>query len=382
MSTILDRARATAAPAGAESRQREDSLGCTIATFEIRYRQYLDPAGRLVGAPPPLARDRTALVALYRAMVLTRIFDAKAISLQRTGQLGTYPSCQGQEAVAVGLASAMAEDDVLLPTYREQGAQLWRGVTMTEILQFWVGDERGSDYAVPRQDFPINIPIASHAVHAAGVATAMKLRGESRAAVCVLGDGATSQGDFYEAINVAGVWRLPVVFVVSNNQWAISVPRAKQTAAETLAQKAVAAGFTGEQVDGNDIIAVRVATEEAIAGARAGGGPALIEALTYRLGDHTTADDAGRYRGEAEVSRQWARDPIARLRSYLGASGWWSKEDEERLLADTKAEVEAAKDAFLAVPPAPPTAMFDHLFETLPASLAGQRDRVAGGNDG
>ncbi len=354
----------------------------TIATFEVNYRQYLDPSGRAGGELPPFAEDREALLPLYKAMVLTRVFDAKAISLQRTGQLGTYASCQGQEAVTVGLASAMADDDVLFVTYREQGAQIWRGVTLTELFQFWGGDERGSNYSEPRRDFPVCVTIAAHAGHAVGVATAMKLRKEPRVAVCALGDGATSKGDFYEAVNLAGVWRLPVVFVVSNNQWAISMPRHAQTAAETLAQKAIAGGFEGVQVDGNDVIAVREAAEQAIERARADGGPGLIEALTYRLGDHTTADDASRYRKKEEVSAQWAKDPIPRLRAYLGGKGWWSKKDEEGLIAECKAKVEAATRDYLAITPEPPTAMFDHLFETLPASLAWQRKSAAGGSNG
>lgn len=359
-----------------------DPATSTVATFEIRYSRFLDETGEAVAPLPAFAKDREALVRLYRAMRLTRTFDAKAITMQRTGQLRTYPSCQGQEAVGVGVASAMTDEDVLFPTYREQSAQLWRGVTMVELLQFWGGDGRGSDFAVPRQDFPISITIASHALHATGVATAMKLRGESRAAVCMLGDGATSKGDFYEALNVAGVWHLPVVFVVTNNQWAISVPRSAQSAAKTLAQKAIAAGFGGEQVDGNDVIAVHQATKDAIARARAGEGPFLIEALTYRLGDHTTADNAGRYRDAEEVSAQWRNEPLVRLRNYLDAQGWWSKTDEEQLLAEAKAEVDAAQETFLALTPEAPAAIFDHCHATWPSSLDAQRRLILGDKNG
>jgi pyruvate dehydrogenase E1 component alpha subunit len=353
-----------------------------VAAFEIRYRRYLDPKGRLVGPPPPLAEDAGTLRALYEAMALARAFDMKAISLQRTGELRTYPSCQGQEAIGVGVGSAMAADDVLLPTYREQGAQLWRGVTLTELMLYWAGDERGSNYAVPRRDFPVSVPIASHCVQAVGVATAMKLRKEPRVAVCTLGDGATSEGDFYEAINLAGAWHLPVIFVVSNNQWAISMPRSAQTATPTLAQKAIAGGFGGEQIDGNDIIAVRVAVEEALERARAGEGPSLIEALTYRLGDHTTADDARRYREEKDVSAQWANDPLARIRAYLGARGWWSKDDEEALVQSCKQRLDAAQKEFLAMPPQPVTDMFDYQFAELPVSLARQRAAYEGDDNG
>ena len=355
--------------------------GTIVAQFHIRYRQFLDPEGQLLPHPPALATDPETLRALYRGMVMARAFDLKAIALQRTGELRTYPSCQGQEAIAVGLASAMQADDVLLPTYREQGAQIWRGVTLTELMLYWAGDERGSNYAVPRRDFPVSVPIASHTIQAAGVATAMKLRHEKRVAVCTIGDGATSEGDFYEAVNLAGVWKLPLVFVVSNNQWAISMPRDAQTAAQTIAQKALAGGFSGEQVDGNDVIAVRVAMEEALHKAREGGGPTLIEALTYRLGDHTTADDATRYRIEEEVSKQWAKDPIARLRTYLGNQGWWTKADEEALAGDCKARLEAAQAEFLAMPPQPVTDMFDYLFADLPRALETQRESYAEAGD-
>ncbi|MGH6915368.1 MAG: thiamine pyrophosphate-dependent enzyme, partial [Geminicoccales bacterium] len=227
-----------------------------VASFEIRYTRFLDPAGRAVGRLPRFAEDAAALIPLYRGMVRTRRFDAKAIALQRTGRLGTFASSLGQEAVVVGLASAMRADDVLLPSYRETGAQLWRGVSLEELLLYWGGDERGSDFKGPRHDFPVSVPVASHCLHATGAAYAFKILREPRVAVCVCGDGATSNGAFYEAINCAGAWRVPAVFVVSNNQWAISVPRGAQTGAGTLAQKAIAAGIPGEQVDGNDVIAV------------------------------------------------------------------------------------------------------------------------------
>ena len=352
------------------------------AKFEVRYRQFVDPAGRPVAEVPPFALDRGAMVALYRAMTLTRQFDAKAVSLQRTGQLGTFPSSLGQEASTVGLAAAMHADDVLLPTYREHGALLWRGVTFVEMFLSWSGDERGNAYSGPREDFPPAIPIATQATQAAGVASAMMLLGQKRCAVCVLGDGATSKGDFYEAMNLAGVWQLPVVFVANNNRWAISVPIESQTACETLAQKAIAGGFEGEQVDGNDVVAVRHAVGEAVERARAGGGPSLVETLTYRLSDHTTADDATRYRPDEEVSAAWPNDPLARVRAYIGDAGWWSKSDEESLITEAKETIERAVEAYLATPPQPPTAIFDSLYETLPASLFRQRAMVEGDGNG
>ena len=347
-----------------------------VASFDIEYTRFLGPAGCSTQPLPLSAQDRNTLVDLYRAMVLTRTFDAKAIALQRTGQLGTYASSLGQEAVAVGVGAAMRPEDVLLPYAREHGAQLLRGVTLTELFLYWGGDERGSDFKGPREDFPISIPVGSHVPHTAGVALAFKLRGEPRVAVCVSGDGSTSKGDFYEGINLAGVWQLPAVFVVTNNQWAISVPRSSQTAAETLAQKSIAAGFGGEQVDGNDIVAVRQAVAEALANARQGGGPRLIEAITYRLSDHTTADNASRYRDDEIVSQHWQDDPIARLRKHLSDEHGWSKEEEEAVLASCSSDVERAAEEYLATPVQPADAIFRYMYQKLPADLASQRTSI------
>jgi 2-oxoisovalerate dehydrogenase E1 component alpha subunit len=342
------------------------------AKFEISFTQYLDAAGEPTGPLPEFAHASDQLIALYRAMVLNRTFDAKAIALQRTGRLGTYASSLGQEAVGVGVAAAMRPDDVLVPSFREHGAQLWRGVTLKELFLYWGGDERGNDFAGPRQDFPNCVPVASHAPHATGVALAFRLRGEKRAAVCVFGDGATSKGDVAEALNMAGAWQAPAVFVVANNGWAISVPRAKQSAAETLAQKAIAAGIVGEQVDGNDVIAVRAVIERALERAREGRGPSLIEALTYRLSDHTTADDASRYRDDTEVSGHWAAEPVARLRNHLAHHHSWDKDKEEALLQECSHAVDQAADDYLATPPLPQAATFEHTYARVPADLAEQ----------
>ncbi len=344
-----------------------------VERFAIEFSRFIAADGKALRDLPEFAGERATLIELYRWMVLTRSFDAKAISLQRTGRLGTYASSLGQEAVTIGTAHAMRPEDVLLPSFREHGAQLLRGVKLEELFQYWGGDERGSDFAGPREDFPVSIPVGSHAAHAAGAALAFKLRKEPRVAVAMFGEGATSKGDVYEAMNVAGAWALPVVFIVTNNQWAISLPRSAQTAADTLAQKAIAAGFEGLQVDGNDVVAVRDAAATALAKARAGGGATLIEALTYRLGDHTTADDASRYRDDAEVGRHWKQEPVARLRNYLTAAHGWSKDEEQALLESCAAEVEQSVDAYLAKPLEPPEAMFDHLYATLPTALAKQR---------
>ena len=340
---------------------------CTVSPTRV-----LDAEGHVVSPLPAFANDVNALISLYRAMVLTRTFDAKAVALQRTGRLGTYASSLGQEAVAVGVAAAMRKNDVLLPSFREHGAQLWRDVSLEELFLYWGGDERGNDFKGPREDFPNCVPVGSHAPHAVGVALAFRLRNEARAAVCVFGDGATSKGDVAEALNMAGVWRVPAVFVVNNNGWAISVPVAKQSAAPTLAQKAVAAGIPGAQVDGNDVVAVRAAVELALSRAHAGNGPSLIEALTYRLSDHTTADDASRYRDDAEVSQHWPLEPLLRLRNYLSRLGTWDKDREEALLRDCSQEVERAAAAYLEFAKQPLQSMFQHTYAQLSSDLAEQ----------
>ncbi len=345
-----------------------------VARFEIHYTQFLDPSGHLcdTSAPAELL-DVESLRSAYRLMLLTRGFDAKAIALQRTGQLGTYASCLGQEAIGAAVGLAMRPEDVLFPTYREQAAQLARGVKMSELLLYWGGDERGSNFSEAREDFPVCVPIGTQTSHAVGAAAAFRLRRQPRVAVSMCGDGATSRGDFYESLNLAGVWRLPAVFVVSNNQWAISVPRRIQSACDTLAQKAIAAGIPGLQVDDNDVIAVRAAITEALRRARDGDGATLIEAITYRLQDHTTADDASRYRSDQEVSEAWKLDPISRLRAYLAGTGAWSKSDEESLIADCAERVEAAVVDYLATAREGAEAMFDNLYDRLPTQLDEQR---------
>jgi pyruvate dehydrogenase E1 component alpha subunit len=371
-------------PADVSLRLASESPPSEVAAqFEVRYTRILDAEGRARAPLPEPFSDPRALVSMYEEMLALRLFDAKAVALQRTGRLGTYPSCLGQEATAVALGRTMAREDVLLGTYRETGTMLARGVRMSEILLYWSGDERGSAYSgpdAPKEDFPICVPIATHAPQAVGVAYAMKLKREPRVAVCVLGDGATSKGDFYEALNGAGVWQLPLVFVVVNNEWAISVPRSAQTRAQTLAQKAIAAGIPGEQVDGNDIVATHSVLERVLAKARDGGGPHVVEALTYRLHDHTTADDATRYRTAEEVERAKRLDPLARLKAYLMRERLWTEAQEAAAREAHNTRVEKAVAEFLAVPPRAPESMFEHLFAELPAALHEQRDAVRGAN--
>jgi pyruvate dehydrogenase E1 component alpha subunit len=346
----------------------------TVAEFRIVHECLLDAHGKALGELPHFAHDRDEMLRMYRMMTLVRAFDAKAVNLQRTGQLGTYASCLGHEATHVGVGAALAAEDVLAPVYREYGTQLWRGVTMREILLYWGGDERGNDFAGPRGDFAWCVPIATQTLHAAGAAMAFKIRGEARCALSYVGDGGTSEGAFYEALNLAGAKALPVVFVVVNNGWAISVPVAAQTAAKTLAQKAIAAGIPGVQVDGNDVIAVRHVVAEALAEARAGRGPRLIEALTYRLSDHTTADDATRYRSSSEVAQAWALEPLVRLRAFLVRVGFWDAEREQQLLAECGRQVDAAVAEYLSTARPATDAMFDHLFATPPKHIREQRE--------
>ncbi|MCX7900086.1 MAG: thiamine pyrophosphate-dependent enzyme, partial [Methylocystis sp.] len=274
------------------------------------------------------------------------------------------------------VATAMAPEDVLTPSYRDHAAQFLRGMTMAECLLYWGGDERGNDYATSRLDFPCCVPVATQVPHAVGAAYAFKLRKEKRVVVCFVGDGGTSNGAFYEALNMAGVWKTPLVVVINNNRWAISTPRELESASETLAQKGVAAGVEGRQIDGNDVLAVYCAAQQAIEKARIGDGPTLIEAVSYRLGDHTTADDATRYRDPEIVRAEWAREPIARLRTYLTRTGLWTKEKETALLAECADEIERAVKTYLATPAPKSDAMFDHLYATLPPSLAPQRDEA------
>lgn len=347
------------------------------ASFEIEYLQYLGPDGKLVRKDlPAFAKDLDLMVGLYKLMVSTRVFDAKSIALQRTGKLGTYASCLGHEAAHVGIGSAMKPEDVLAPSYREYGAQLYRGVQPREVYMYWGGDERGNDYQKEpaRHDYAWSVPIGTQCLHAAGSALAFKIRSEKRVAVCTIGDGGSSKGDFYGAINIAGAQQLPMVAVIVNNQWAISVPRKIQSGAKTLAQKGIAAGLPSVQVDGNDIIAVRKAMEDALDRARRGDGASVIEAVTYRLGDHTTADDARRYREDAEVKDAWTKDPVKRLRIYLEAQKAWNEDKEKAWLAECDEWMDNEINAYLETKNQPVTAIFDYTFAEVPADLARQRE--------
>ena len=345
-----------------------------VATFEITYTQFLDEHGKAQKELPEFAADADEMARMYRYMHLTRVFDRRCINLQRTGQVGTIASSHGHEAAQIGVAAAMRPEDVLAPSYREHGCVIWRGVRMSQLLAVWGGDERGHDWDGPRHDFPYCVPIATQCLHAAGAALAFRMRGDEACAVALCGDGATSEGAFYEALNAAGAMKLPVLFLVTNNRYAISMPVEGQTAAGTLAQKAIAAGIPGEQVDGNDLIAVRNASEIALRRARSGGGASLIEALSYRLADHTTADDATRYRDGEEVEQAARRAPLHRMKRFMAERFGWTDEQEEALIGELEAEVEKEVEAYLATPRPKIEDIFEHQFASMPASLAAQRE--------
>ena len=344
------------------------------AQFQIDYLQYIGPDGNAVRDDlPEAARDTERLLELFKQMLFVRTFDTKAVALQRTGKLGTYASCLGHEATHVGIGASTLPEDTFAPSYREYGAQFMRGVRPREVLLYWGGDERGNDFAVPRHDFSWCVPISTQCLHAAGAALAFKLRGEQRIAVSTCGDGGSSKTDFYAALNSGGAYSLPLVLCVINNGWAISVPRSAQTGAQTLAQKGIAGGTFCLQVDGNDLIAVLEAMRIATERARSGQGTSVLEFVTYRLGDHTTADDARRYRQDAEVKSAWERDPIPRMRTWLTARGLWSEAEETAWKEECGRLVDIEVNAYLETPVQPVEAMFDYLYADPPPELLAQR---------
>jgi pyruvate dehydrogenase E1 component alpha subunit len=348
----------------------------TIAEFKVDYVQVMDETGNVDKKLMP-ALSQKQIIQMYEQMVIIRAFDVKAVALQRQGRMGTYAAFLGQEATQVGSALALEKDDWLIPTYRESGAMIARGYPMHMVYQYWAGDERGHALKGPPYVLPISIPVSSQCLHAAGIGMALSIQKKKSIALGFLGDGATSKGDFHEAANFAGVYKSPTIFLCCNNQWAISVPRKKQTAAETLAQKAIGYGFEGIQVDGNDVFAVYSAVMDAAKKARAGKGPTLIEAFTYRLSDHTTSDNAGRYRTEAEVAEWKKKDPILRLENYMVREGMWTDKDEAALQEKAKKLVEEAVAKMEAVPAPKPSDMFTSMYGELTPELREQMEKLS-----
>ena len=323
---------------------------------------------------PDLTEDE--LVEMYRYMKLARHFDQRAVSLQRQGRMGTYPPLSGQEGAQIASAFALDDEDWLFPSYREHGASLVRGLSLKRTLLYWMGHEAGNAIPEEANIFTVSVPIATQVCHATGAAWASKLQGGDEAFICHFGDGATSEGDFHEGLNFAGVFDTPNVFFCNNNQWAISVPRERQTASETLAQKAEAYGFEGVQVDGMDPLAVYEVTKRAVEKAKDPGEgelrPTLIEAVQYRFGAHTTADDPSVYREEEEVEQWKAKDPIPRMETFLLENGYLDTEGVEAIEGSVKDEVAEAIDEAESVARPEPEEIFKHVYEGMPDRLREQ----------
>ncbi|MDI3256509.1 MAG: pyruvate dehydrogenase (acetyl-transferring) E1 component subunit alpha [Kyrpidia sp.] len=337
----------------------------------------LNEDGSVVGRVPDLPEDR--FIDMYRAMVLARTFDERALNLQRQGRIGTYAPFSGQEAAQIGSFAALEKDDWVFPSYREWAGLIYHGFPMDRALLYSMGHPAGAQAPPDLRVFPVQIVIASQLLHAVGAGWACQLRGERSVAAAFFGDGATSEGDFHEALNMASVFRVPVIFFCQNNGWAISVPVSHQMRSATVAQKAVAYGIDGVRVDGNDVLAVFEVMHRAVEQARSGGGPMLIEAVTYRLGPHTTADDPTRYRDEAEW-KQWReqRDPIHRYRKFLEKRGLWDEEKESALREESRRSVDDAVLRAESHPKADPSAVFDHVYGSIPPDLARQKNDLMG----
>ncbi|MGB9005981.1 MAG: pyruvate dehydrogenase (acetyl-transferring) E1 component subunit alpha [Candidatus Aminicenantales bacterium] len=315
---------------------------------------------------------------IYSLMVLTRAADQKAVKLQRQGRLGTYAPGLGHEACQVGTAFAFHKEDWAFPYFRDLGLYLTLGYPLADYYLYWMGNEAGMRTPEGLNLFPLAIPVASQIPHSVGAGLGARLQKKPIAVVCTFGDGATSEGDFHEALNFAGVFRTPNVFVCYNNQWAISTPRSRQTASATIAQKALAYGFPGVAVDGNDVLAVLAVVREARERARRGDGPTLIEALTYRMGHHTTSDDASKYRPEAEVKEWEKKDPLLRFQATLKVKGLWNAKFESDLQERAAREVEEAVSRAESVPPPAAEDIFVHTFKEMPPQLQEQLAALKG----
>jgi len=344
-----------------------------LEEFSVKRLEVLDENANLDGEMEPQLSEEQ-LVGMYRSMLLARAGDERMLKLQRQGRIGTFGPSNGQEACVVGAATAMGENDWFVPAFRELGGRLVRGENLASQMVYYNGFEEGT--VRPDGDgrmLPTSVIVGAQTLHGVGIAYAMKYRKEKAAVVVFLGDGATSQGDFHEAMNFAAVWQVPVVFFCQNNQWAISIPRAKQTKSNTIAQKAIAYGMPGVQVDGNDILATYAATKEALERAYEGNGPTLIEGVTYRLTMHTTADDPKKYRTEDEVEIWRAREPLIRFRKYLENKGFWNDERQSAIDEEIKKQVDEAVQEFESQTEFKPDAPFDHVFGTSHEIIEEQR---------
>ena len=337
-----------------------------IDSFHVRRLEILDEKGDADIALMP-SLSEAYIRRMYELLVLSRTFDQFALNLQREGRLGTYASILGQEASQIGSAFALEKTDWIFPSFREMGVYLTLGYPMHMLFQYWGGDERGIHSPDNLNIFPVCIPVGTQIPHAVGAAMAVKYRKNKIAVVAYFGDGGTSKGDFHEGLNMAGIFKLPVIFICQNNQWAISVPRENQTASKTLAQKAYGYGFEGVQVDGNDIFAVYKASYDALKKAKDGGGPTFIECVTYRMSDHTTADDATRYRTKEEVETWRPKDPLLRLRLFMEKNGLWTKQYQKDVEEESRDAVSGAVKLAESAEPPKPEDMFAYTYGTLTA---------------
>jgi pyruvate dehydrogenase E1 component alpha subunit len=339
-----------------------------IESFHVKRLDILDEHGNVDESLAPSLSD-DELKKMYELLVLSRTFDQRALNLQREGRIGTFPSMMGQEASQIGSALAAEKSDWIFPSFRESGVYITMGFPMHSLVQYWSGDERGMKIPEGLNIFPLCIPVGTQIPHAVGAAMAAKYRKDRVAVLVYFGDGGTSRGDFHEGLNMAGVFKLPVVFLCQNNQWAISVPREQQTASRTIAQKAYAYGFDGIQVDGNDVLAVFKATKDAVRKAKDGGGPTLIECFTYRIADHTTSDDASRYRPKEELEMWKAKDPLLRMRLFMKKKNLWSEAYQKEVEARSTAAVDEAGKKAEAIAPPDPKDMFTYTYASLTQRL-------------
>jgi pyruvate dehydrogenase E1 component alpha subunit len=344
-----------------------------FSPLEDKMFQVMDNDGKIVHPEYMPEIDGQRLVKAYKDMLFARTADLMAVSYQRQGRMYTYPPNFGQEAIAGAMAVVMRENDWLVPAFRELGAWLAKGATLKEIFLYFMGYEEGTVFRNAKNILPISVPIASQYQHAAGLGYSIKYKNEDSVVYAVVGDGGTSEGDFSEAINFAAVWEAPVVFLVQNNQYAISVPFRMQTRSINIAVKAYAFGIPGLKVDGNDIFAMIKAFQVAQEHARSGKGPVLIEAVTYRRGSHTTSDDPTKYRTKEEEEAMAKTDPLDRLRKYLVSHNLYDPSQEEELIAQYKKEVDRQFEEAENYPPYPLEDVFKYTYVELPDDLRQQQ---------
>ncbi len=311
---------------------------------------------------------------LYKQMMLARKFDEKAFALQRRGEISTYAPHKGQEAAQIGAMFALNDEDWMVPSFRETAAFIARGAPLEKIFRRWMGDANGQKGLADLNTLPVAIPVGTQNLHVAGLGMAMEKRGDDKAVLGFTGDGSTSEGDFHEALNFSGVFNAHSIFLVQNNQYAISLPREKQTRSETIAQKAIAYGIDGIQVDGNDILAVIKAVREALEKARSGD-PVLIEAITYRLEDHTTSDDSTRYRDEEEVEKWKKKDPLERFREHLEENDIWN-EELEKFEEEAEQKIQEAAETAIEMDDPRFDELFDYVYEELPELLEKEKEQL------